>query len=208
MDLDALVPLGREHFDRDPVEVAPDLLGALLRVDDVVVRLTEVEAYRGEGEDPGSHSFRGRTPRVESMWGEPGHLYCYFTYGMHWCCNLVCWPPGRSGAVLLRAGEVIAGHDTVAARRAGIAERDWTRGPARLATSLALDGGDDGADAVTSGGRARVYEGVTPPPSSVRSGPRVGVSGPGGDGDGYPWRFWVEGEPSVSVYRPGRVRRR
>lgn len=208
MDPDALVPLERAFFDRDPVEVAPELLGALLRVDGVLVRLTEVEAYRGQGEDPGSHSFRGRTPRVESMWGEPGRLYVYFTYGMHWCVNLVCWPSGRSGAVLLRAAEVVAGDDVVAGRRAGIRRRDWTRGPARLATSLALDGTDDGSDAVTPGGRARVYEGTTPPPSSIRTGPRVGVGGPGGDGATFPWRFWLEGEPSVSAYRPGTVRAR
>lgn len=199
-------PLPRAFFDRDPVEVAPELLGARLRVDDVVVRLTEVEAYRGEGEDPGSHSFRGRTPRVDSMWGEPGHLYVYFTYGMHWCVNLVCWPDGRSGAVLLRAGEVVRGREIVAARRPGVRERDWTRGPARLTTALALDGSDDGADALGSG-RATLSQGEAVPPSSVRSGPRVGVSGPGGDARTYPWRFWLAGEPSVSAYRPATRRR-
>ncbi|GAA3616699.1 DNA-3-methyladenine glycosylase [Marihabitans asiaticum] len=196
-------PLPRSFFDRDPVEVAPELLGAHLRVDDVVVRLTEVEAYRGQGEDPGSHSYRGRTPRVESMWGPPGHLYLYFTYGMHWCANLVCWPPGRSGAVLLRAGEVIRGHDLVAARRAAVRPRDWTRGPARLTKALALDSSDDGSDALGSG-RVAVSKREALPPSLIRSGPRVGVSGPGGDAVAYPWRFWVDGEPSVSAYRPGR----
>lgn len=201
-------PLPRAFFDRDPVEVAPELLGTYLQVDDVVVRLTEVEAYRGQGEDPGSHSFRGRTPRVETMWGEPGHLYVYFTYGMHHAVNLSCWPSGRSGAVLLRAAEVVTGRDLVRARRGGVAERDLTRGPGRLAQALALTREDDGADAVVGGGRARACAGERVPPSLVRSGPRVGVSGEGGDGTRYPWRFWVEGEPSVSAYRPGRPRRR
>jgi DNA-3-methyladenine glycosylase len=143
------------------------------------------------------------------MFGHPGGLYVYFTYGMHWCANLVCGPDGHASAVLLRAGEVVAGEDVAAARRAGIARRDWARGPARLATTLALSGDQDGLDVcaadspVVVGPRAGAVE-----VHRVRTGPRVGVSGAGGDGAAYPWRYWVEGEASVSAYRPGKPRRR
>lgn len=191
--------LGRAFFDRDPVSVAPDLLGCQVVVDGVVLRITEVEAYRGE-DDPGSHAFRGRTPRTAVMFGSPGHLYVYFSYGMHHCANLVCWPAGRAGAVLLRAGEVVAGHERVAARRVGIGQRDWARGPGRLTKALAIGAGDNAAD-VCAAGRIRLL-GSEGGRGEVRSGPRVGVSGPGGTG-AYPWRFWLAGDPTVSAYRRG-----
>ena len=106
------VPLSRSFYDRPVLEVARDLLGALVVRDGVAVRLTEVEAYAG-GHDPASHAFRGRTRRNAVMFGPPGHAYVYFTYGMHFCMNLVCGPPGQASAVLLRAGVVIDGLDTV-----------------------------------------------------------------------------------------------
>jgi DNA-3-methyladenine glycosylase len=197
----------------EPVlDVAPRLLGAVIEhrtpEGSVAVRLTEVEAYAGPG-DPGSHARGGRTPRTEVMFGPPGHLYVYFSYGMHWCVNLVCGPDGSASAVLLRAGEVVAGHELARRRRpAARVDRDLARGPARLASALGLDGSLDG---IAVGGRR------TPSPvrllldggaerrglDGVRTGPRVGVSGPGGDGQVYPWRFWLDGEPSVSTYRPG-----
>jgi DNA-3-methyladenine glycosylase len=174
----------------------------------VAVRLTEVEAYAGEV-DPGSHAFRGRTPRTEVMFGAAGHLYVYFSYGMHWCANVVTGPDGEASAVLLRAGEVVAGHDLAARRREGIRERDWARGPARLAATLGLTGAQTGADACAPRGAVRFH--ASPehvPMSRVRTGPRVGVSGAGGDAAAYPWRFWLDGEPTVSVYRPAKPRRR
>jgi DNA-3-methyladenine glycosylase len=174
----------------------------------VSVRLTEVEAYAGTS-DPGSHAFRGPTPRTEVMFGAAGHLYVYFTYGMHWCANVVCGPTGAASAVLLRAGEVVGGDDVAAARRAGIARRDWARGPARLATTLALTGDQSGVDACMPGGAVAFHA----PPAHVaahriRTGPRVGVAGAGGDAAAYPWRFWLDGEPTVSVYRPAKPRAR
>ena len=200
--------LPRAFFARDVLTVAPQLLGTSVTAGGVTVRLTEVEAYAGQL-DPGSHAFRGPTPRTEVMFGRAGHLYVYFTYGMHWCANVVCGHPGTASAVLLRAGEVVAGHDVAAVRRPGIRERDWARGPARLAATLGLTGADSGVDAC---GRRREprFDVRTAPvdPSQVLSGPRVGVSGPGGDAAAYPWRFWLEGEPSVSPYRPGRPRSR
>jgi DNA-3-methyladenine glycosylase len=194
--------LTRAFFAEDVLDVAPALLGATISHAGVTVRLTEVEAYAGTA-DPGSHAFRGPTPRTEVMFGAAGHLYVYFTYGMHWCANVVCGPSGAASAVLLRAGEVVDGEDVAAARRAGVRRRDWARGPARLATTLALGGEQSGLDACVPRGPVTFAAPATRPPAArIRTGPRVGVSGAGGDAAAYPWRFWLDGEPSVSVYRP------
>jgi DNA-3-methyladenine glycosylase len=199
-------------------DVAPRLLGAVLRRDTpdggIAVRLTEVEAYADVGVDPGSHAYRGRTRRNEVMFGPPGRLYVYFTYGMHWCANVVCGPQGRASAVLLRAGELVDGLPLARQRRPGARrDVDLARGPARLAQALGIDGSDDGADLDACSGRDpwRVTLQLADEPvprAAVGRGPRVGVSGPGGDGDAFPWRFWIVGEPTVSVYRPGKPRRR
>jgi len=205
--------LPRDFFDRPVLEVAPDLLGCVVshRTPEgmVAVRLTEVEAYDGE-RDPGSHAFRGRTPRNAVMFGAPGHVYVYFTYGMHWCMNLVCGPAGKAAAVLLRAGEIVAGSELARSRRptAGT-ERDLARGPARLTRALGVTGALDGTDVCANRGALQVCadpmgEG-RPPDRLVRTGPRTGV---GGEGARFPWRFWVDGEASVSAYRPAVVRRR
>ena len=132
--------------------MAPALLGArfvsAIGGTRVAVRLTEVEAYMGEA-DPGSHAYRGPTPRTRIMFGPAGFLYVYFSYGMHWCANVVCGPPGAASAVLLRAGEVVEGVDAARARRpAARREADLARGPARLTSALGVDGGCDGADLV------------------------------------------------------------
>ncbi|HET7304917.1 MAG TPA: DNA-3-methyladenine glycosylase [Segeticoccus sp.] len=201
--------LGAPFFDRPVLQVAPDLLGARVRHAGVTVRLTEVEAYDGQN-DPGSHAFRGETPRTRVMFGPPGHLYVYFSYGMHWCCNLVCGEPGRASAVLLRGGEVADGIELARARRGGMKDRDLARGPARLAQALALTGAQNGAEVTVADGEVQVCRPSSPggAASSVRSGPRVGVSGAGGDGSAYPWRFWLDGEATVSAYRPGGTRKR
>ncbi|MEP6761918.1 MAG: DNA-3-methyladenine glycosylase [Sporichthyaceae bacterium] len=204
----AALTVPRDFFDRPVLEVAPDLLGAVVEhrsVDGVVaVRLTEVEAYDGE-HDPGSHAFRGMTPRNAVMFGPPGHVYVYFTYGMHWCMNLVCGPPGAASAVLLRAGEVVVGEPLALARRTSAkSPRDLARGPARLTVALGLDGAYDGADAADAASPLRVLTGWSDP-AAVRTGPRVGVSG---DGAHQAWRFWLRGEPTVSTYRPAVRRHR
>jgi DNA-3-methyladenine glycosylase len=192
------------RLDRPATEVAPDLLGCFLESGGVRVRLTEVEAYAGEGEDPGSHAHRGRTPRSAVMFGPAGRLYVYFTYGMHWCANVVTGPDGEASAVLLRAGEVLDGLALARARRPGSSDRDLCRGPARLAKALALDGDLLGVDLLSPVSPVRLHAGSHD--GGVRSGPRVGVAGEGAD---TPWRFWLDGEPTVSPYRPGvrRVRR-
>jgi DNA-3-methyladenine glycosylase len=201
-----VTPLPQEFFARDPLRVARDLLGCRLSHGGVTVRLTEVEAYAG-GADPGSHAFRGRSPRTEVMFGPPGRLYVYFTYGMHFCANVVTGTEGEASAVLLRAGEVVDGHELAAARRPGFRPRDLARGPARLTTVLALGREHNGLSLVgpRAGGRVEPPD-VPVDPATVRTGPRVGVSGPGGDGGAYPWRFWIDGDPTVSAYRPGRPR--
>jgi len=195
----------------DAVDVAPALLGAVLSRDSeegrVSVRITEVEAYRGVGEDPGSHSFRGKRARNATMFGPAGRLYAYFTYGMHTCANVVCGPEGTSAGVLLRAGEVVEGADIARIRRgAAVRDRDLARGPARLAVALGIPLADDGAPL-----DAAPYALVLPaaPLALPASGPRVGVSGPGGSGELFPWRFWIPGDPAVSPYRAHvpRVRR-
>jgi DNA-3-methyladenine glycosylase len=206
---DARLP--REFFARPSVEVAPALLGRHLSFGGVTLRLTELEAYAG-GLDPGSHAFRGPTRRTEPMFGPPGFTYVYFTYGHHWCVNLVVGEVGSASAVLVRAGEVLEGHDLVQARRGGVRERDWARGPGRLGQALAMSGEHTGRDfcrpSLGDPIDLVVSEGEPVPEADVAVGPRVGVSGPGGDGTAYPWRFWVAGDPNVSTYRPGVTRRR
>jgi DNA-3-methyladenine glycosylase len=179
------------------LEVAPRLLGAELRhttsEGTVALRLTEVEAYDGAN-DAGSHAYRGPTPRNAVMFGPPGHLYCYFTYGMHVCCNVVTGVEGVASAVLLRAGEVVEGLDLARLRRPGVRDRELARGPARLCRTLGIALDHDGVD-LTSGA---VRLELGPRVASVSTGPRVGLRG---DPD-RPWRFWITGEPTVSTYRP------
>ena len=182
--------------------VAPLLLGARLRAGGVTVRLTEVEAYAGE-QDPGSHAFRGRTPRTQVMFGPAGFAYVYFSYGMHWCLNVVAGEDGAASAVLLRAGAVVDGLEHALARRPGVRERDLCRGPARLTRTLGITGELDGADLLDPASALRLELPAAAPPD-VRTGPRVGVSG---DGAAFPWRFWVD-DPSVSAYRAAAPRRR
>jgi DNA-3-methyladenine glycosylase len=201
------VLLRRDFFARPSVEVAPDLLGCVLEHDTaegpVAVRLTEVEAYAGAA-DPASHAYRGRTARNAVMFGPPGHAYVYFTYGMYFCVNLVCLgAAGSASAVLLRAGEIVTGEDLARTRRTKgstvIPSRDLARGPARLCLALAIDRALDGADACVPSSPLRIRSGAGTPPRSaaIATGPRVGVS----RAADIPWRFWLEGDPTVSVYR-------
>jgi DNA-3-methyladenine glycosylase len=181
------------------LEAAPRLLNAVLRHGEVAVRLTEVEAYDG-ADDPGSHAFRGATPRNAVMFGPAGHLYCYFTYGMHVCCNVVCGPEGRASAVLLRAGEVVDGVELARDRRPGAVDRDLARGPARLCRVLGIELAHNGTDLVAGPVTVTLGE----PPAEVSTGPRVGLRAAAER----PWRFWATGDPTVSTYRPAAPLRR
>jgi DNA-3-methyladenine glycosylase len=215
-----LIP--REFFARRSVQVAPDLLGCVLEHETadglVAVELTEVEAYAGRS-DQASHAYRGKTQRNAVMFGPPGHAYVYFTYGMHFCVNVVCsGEEDSASAVLLRAGVIVAGEDLARARRsrspvsgspvsgspvsesrARIASRDLARGPARLCQALGIDRSLDGADVCVAGSALRMRAGAGNPARSatIVTGPRVGVS----SAADIPWRFWYEGDPTVSVYR-------
>jgi DNA-3-methyladenine glycosylase len=201
----------RGMLSGDARTIAPQLLGSVLSHNShegtVAVRITEVEAYLGPGDslhpDPGSHTFRGPTARNAPMFGPAGHLYVYFTYGMHYCANIVCGPEGTASAVLLRAGEVVEGRHLAAVRRpTSKAAHDLASGPARLATALALTTADSGRDALTDPFGLRLPQ---IPAVEFSSGPRVGVSGDGGS-HRYPWRFWLPGDPTVSRYKAARAR--
>jgi DNA-3-methyladenine glycosylase len=205
----------REFFARPSVPVAPDLLGCVLEHQTeaglVAVELTEVEAYAGAS-DPASHAYRGKTARNAVMFGPPGHAYVYFTYGMYFCVNLVCLGNGSASAVLLRAGRIIEGEELARARRTRgttIPFRDLARGPARLCQALDIDRSLDGADVCVPDSPLRMrWPDASATARSVDrkilSGPRVGISAAAE----VPWRFWIEGEPTVSAYRPATPRRR
>jgi len=195
--------IARELLARPALDVAPRLLGAVLVSTvggaEVALRLTEVEAYEGP-HDPASHAFRGLTPRTEVMFGPAGHLYCYFTYGMHWCVNIVCAVEGRASAVLLRAGEVVRGSDTAWTRRpAAKSARELARGPARLASCLGLGAAHNGIDLCDPASPVRLESVPRRRAAGVQAGPRVGIA----TATERPWRFWLPDEPTVSVFRPG-----
>ena len=189
-------------------------------------RIVEVEAYRGES-DAASHAFRGKTARNATMFGPPGHLYVYFTYGMHYCANVVCWPEGRAGAVLLRALAPLSGLEEMAERRYGSrhpsaqlepAAQEVSRpepgasrpaktlawrpeslcsGPAKLCQALGLDRTADGYDLISGAEGVVLLDDGTPPPALLGVGTRIGLAASCEARD-EPWRWWVPGEPSVS----------
>ncbi|WP_327636812.1 DNA-3-methyladenine glycosylase [Kribbella sp. NBC_00482] len=186
------------------LEVAPRLLGTVLRSTTpegtVAVRLTEVEAYDGPT-DPGSHAYRGQTPRNAVMFGPAGFLYVYFTYGMHFCMNVVAGPEGQPSAVLLRAGEVIEGIELARLRRNQPAskksDRDLARGPARLCVALGIGREGNGTDLLAKNSSIELLKGPGFD-GEPATGPRVGLR----EAADRPWRFWIPDEPTVSTYRP------
>lgn len=163
-------------------EVAPKLLGWRLTTRwggvTTAVALTEVEAY--DQSDPASHSFRGPTPRTEPMFGPPGHLYVYRSYGLHWCANVVTGPPGHGAAVLLRAGRPVEGEAEMALRRGR--SNHLTDGPGKLAQALGITGCHTGLQIRTDG-----QVSLEPADHPVRAiaTPRVGIS----KAREVPWRF-------------------
>jgi len=207
------VRLDRDRLAGPALTVAPLLLGATLVSEvggeRVVTRITEVEAYEGE-QDPASHAFRGPTKRNAVMFGEAGHLYCYFVYGMHWCANVTCQQPGTAGAVLLRAADILEGEPVARNRSAPTAKGraatsmlagKLASGPARLARSLGLTGSHTGLDLLAADSPVRLAG--LDPPTDFSAGPRVGIA----VAAEHPWRFWLPEATSVSAYRPGGRRR-
>jgi DNA-3-methyladenine glycosylase len=191
--------LGRSFYGRDPLEVAPDLLNKVLVHEGRAARIVEVEAYRGR-DDPGSHAFRGETPRTRVMFGPPGHLYVYFSYGMHWCANAVCGRDGEAGAVLLRAGDPLEGLEAMReARPAARRDRDLCSGPAKLCQALGLDRAHDGADLTSADRGVTIVDDGTAPPGDPGVSTRIGLSA----GAEHPWRWFVPDDPNVSRHRRG-----
>jgi DNA-3-methyladenine glycosylase len=191
--------LTRAFYRRDPLDLAPLLLHKILVHGECAGRIVEVEAYRED--DEASHSYRGRTPRNGTMFGRPGLLYVYFSYGMHWCANVVCGEHGTGAAVLLRALEPIAGVDLMLERRpAARNERDLCSGPGKLTRSFGLERAHDGCDLARGDGPYLLDDG-TPPPARPGRSPRIGISRAAEK----PWRFFVADSPFVS--RGPRARR-
>ena len=197
--------LPKPFYARDALTVARALIGCLFVHEGpagrLAVRLIEVEAYRGTI-DPGSHGYRGPTPRTETMYGPPGHLYVYFTYGMHWCANVVCARAGVCEAVLLRAGEPVLGIDTMRRLRGDVASDHLiASGPARLCQAMGIDRRHDGASLLRGGSFWCAEDDAT---DDLRHGEvaqttRIGLAK--GRGDDIPWRFVVPGHPHASRRR-------
>jgi DNA-3-methyladenine glycosylase len=193
----------RAELEGSPVVVAPWLLNKVLARGERAGRIVEVEAYDGAN-DPASHAYRGLTPRTAIMFGPPGFLYVYFTYGMHWCANVICGPEGQAAGVLIRALEPIAGVEQMReARPAARRDRDLCNGPAKLCQALGITGADNGADllaarspsgSAAAGGLVHLRDDGTPPPRRPGRGTRIGIK----VATEKRWRFWVPGNPSVS----------
>ena len=183
----------RSDFAGDPVALAPFLLNKVLARGGRAGRIVEVEAYRGE-QDAASHAYRGLTPRTAVIFGPPGFLYVYFTYGMHWCANVVCGPAGQAGALLIRALVPLEGLEAMRLDRpAARLDRDLCNGPAKLCQALGITGADNGAD-LFAPGPVRLVDDGTPPPKRPGRGTRIGLR----VAMEKRWRFWVAGQAAVS----------
>ncbi|WP_269511559.1 DNA-3-methyladenine glycosylase [Burkholderia sp. IMCC1007] len=193
----ALLP--RAFFDRPATDVAPQLLNKILAAaDGRAGRIVEVEAYAG-ALDPAAHTYRGKTPRNATMFGPPGHMYVYFTYGMHWCCNCVCGPDGTGTGVLIRALEPLHGLERMREARPPLTrDRELCRGPARLTQALGITGAQDGVDLVDAREGFAIVDDGTAPPANPVGGPRIGIR----VGTELPWRWSVPGNRYVSGTLP------
>jgi DNA-3-methyladenine glycosylase len=179
--------LTRAFYDRDALEVAPELQNKVLTGNGVAGRIIEVEAYRA-GDDPASHAYRGQTPRNASMFAAPGTLYVYFSYGNHWCMNAVCGPGAQAHAVLLRACVPVSGLELMRARRVKARrDRDLCSGPGKLGQAFAIDRSYDGTSLVR--GPLRIVDDGTPPPKRPTRTPRIGIAP--GKGHELHYRFLV-----------------
>jgi DNA-3-methyladenine glycosylase len=184
--------LPRSFYRRPSVVVAPELLNKVVVVGRCRGRIVEVEAYAGPL-DPASHAYRGRTTRNATMFGPPGHLYVYFSYGMHFCANAVTGQEGEGQAVLLRALAPIAGLDEMHLRRV-VARRasDLASGPGKLCQALGIGREHDGTDLVR--GRVRIVDDGVDPPREPGLSARVGIT----RAVDRRWRWFVVGDPNVS----------
>lgn len=185
----------RPFFHRDPRDVGPELLNKVLACEDGRAgRIVEVEAYCGSI-DPAAHTYRGKTNRNAVMFGPPGHMYVYFTYGMHWCCNTVCGDDGEGAGVLIRALEPIAGLEQMREARQKIRkDRELCSGPARLTQAMGITGVQNGIDLVSAREGYTVLDDGTPAPENVPGSARIGIR----EGTDLLWRWFVAGNINVS----------
>jgi DNA-3-methyladenine glycosylase len=208
-DLARARPLARSFYARGPRALARALLGRVLVHDDpragrLAGLIVETEAYGGAA-DPASHAYRGETARNRVMFGEPGVAYVYFTYGMHYCFNVVCGAEGEPMAVLVRALEPVLGLSAMRLRRPGADAARVARGPGSLARALGIDRAHDGADLT----RGPLWIADLPTHRDGRPigrGPRVGIT----RAAAWPWRYWLVGSDAVSAggaSKPWRRRR-
>ncbi|MGM0614170.1 MAG: DNA-3-methyladenine glycosylase [Pseudomonadota bacterium] len=194
------LPLPREFYDRDTLQVARDLLGCqLVRLHQgklMIAQIVETEAYRGS-EDSACHAHRRKTPRTEAMFGPPGHAYVYLVYGMHWLLNVVTQPEGNPCAVLIRAVEPVEGEDAMRALRSAKG-RQLCNGPGKLTRALSVDKALYGHDMTRS---EQLWITQAAAPAAIASGPRVGIDYAQPADRDAPWRLWHEGNPWVSKAR-------
>ena len=189
------VLLDEAFFARPVAQVAPELLGCVIEIDDLAGEIVEVERYQQD--DPASHSFHGPTPRAAVMFGPPGRLYVYRSYGIHWCANVVCEPEGHGAAVLIRAVAPTRGLDVMRQRRGPVDDRRLCSGPGRLCQAFGIDGSMNAS--VLGAGPVRLRAGVPVPDIAI--GPRIGIS----VATEQPWRLGVAGSPHLSRRFPTAV---
>ena len=189
------VLLDEAFFARPVAQVAPELLGCVIEIGDLAGEIVEVERYQQD--DPASHSFHGPTPRAAVMFGPPGRLYVYRSYGIHWCANVVCEPEGHGAAVLIRAVAPTRGLDVMRQRRGPVDDRRLCSGPGRLCQAFGIDGSMNAS--VLGAGPVRLRAGVPVPDIAI--GPRIGIS----VATEQPWRLGVAGSPHLSRRFPTAV---
>ncbi len=187
--------LDETFFARPVAQVAPELLGCVLEIGELAGEIVEVERYQQD--DPASHSFHGPTPRAAVMFGPPGRLYVYRSYGIHWCANVVCEPEGHGAAVLIRAVAPTRGLDVMRLRRGPVDDRRLCSGPGRLCQAFGIDGSMNAS--VLGAGPVRLRAGVPVPDIAI--GPRIGIS----VATEQPWRLGVAGSPHLSRPFPTTV---
>ena len=187
--------LPQSFYHRDARLVAPELLNKILTAaDGRSGRIVEVEAYCG-AIDPAAHTYRGKTKRNATMFGPPGHMYVYFTYGMHWCANTVCGGVGDGSGVLLRALEPLSGLEQMRTARMSVQrDRDLCSGPGRLTQALGISGAHDGIELFSGNAPFAIVSDGTPPPPLRAGSARIGIS----RGQEHWWRWFVEGNSNVS----------
>jgi DNA-3-methyladenine glycosylase len=181
-------------LEKPASKAAPSLLGCILErvVDGQTLRgrIVETEAY--DQSDVASHSYRGKTPKTEVMFGPSGHLYVYFTYGMHYCCNIVTGPDGHGAAVLIRAIEPLNGEASMAKLRGGRSGINLTNGPAKFCQAFGIDRRLNGHDLKHAPLKLIVPE--NRPTEKIVQTTRIGIS----RGQDVPWRFYIRGNQYIS----------